>query len=518
MQPNNTPKKPENSRDYNPRLNSTDGFISRRDYNPHDYSRDLTPKVNHRNINLSHPNPRTSVPDQDILARQPESAAAAQPLDFTPPPKNKKRLPRIPKFKVPNIHHRTNKALEAILIILLLSGASIGLFVWYRNQNNPQKVFLEAYRKNLSTSNYVSYTTSNGLYSRVGYDFINPKNPIIFSEQNITSSGAIFTAQGYGTSKETYIRYTKLPKAIQPPLSQAGINTYVKIRSDGVLPSGVPASIVKASDPRYRVIGPVLFSNLDKSKTNQLINYLRNNNVYKYSAKDISSTKLNNKKVIVYKTKLDITKIKLINQSLASMMGFTPADIEGAIKSLDNYKDAEVKIYISTDKRIVRMEAKGALVNLITTYSDFNKIATPMEPETKVLWQNFASVHYQMQAAAASSQPASIVDSSRKSRLSELHDQLVNYYNQTSSYPTIDNLNSSDWVNTNLIGFDPDLLRDPIGSSLVIQSSPTGSSLAYIASPENPSARCANTPENPCAHFRIISTLSDGKQYFRQDP
>ena len=539
MQPNNTPKRPETAPDISRRPASIDGMVTRRDYNPRIYRRDsldgMQQPVSRRPISpnvqpTSTPPPTAAQVSQPQFKSPPEQnfqpsnnsfqapPASPQKIDFTPPSKKRKKLPRIPRIRAPKLQRRTSKALQIFVITIIAIGALSGLYVWYKNQNSPEKLFLTAYQKNLSTSNYSAYTNSGGLYSRIGYDFVNPKNPIIFSDQNISNIGAVFTAEGYGTSKETYIRYTKLPKAIQPPLSQAGLNTYVKIRSEGALPSGVPASIIKASDPRYRIIGPILFSNLDKSKADQILNYIKNNNVYQYDKKDVKSTKLNGKKVTVFNTKLDVTKVQLINQSLASMMGFTPADVEGAIKGLDNYKDAVVKIYINSDKRIVRIEASGQLINLSTDYSEFNKISTPMEPETKVLWQNFATVHYQMQAASANVQPVSIVDNARKARLSALHDQLIKYQKQTSSFPAIDNLNNPNWVNSNLIGFDVDLLRDPTGTSLAVQASPTGSSLAYVTTPEIANGKCANTPENPCAHFRVISILSSGKQYLTQDP
>ena len=539
MQPNNTPNRPEINNDRSRRPASIDGMVTRRDYNPRIYRRDsldgMQQPVSRRpispNVQPTSSVVQTTVPQNQTQLQTPAQPNVQQPdnsfqptanpsqkLDFTPPSKKRKKLVKIPRIRAPKLQHRTSRVLQLAVITILALGALSGLYVWYKNQNSPEKLFLTAYQKNLSTSNYSAYTNSGGLYSRIGYDFVNPKNPIIFSEQNISSSGAVFTAEGYGTSKETYIRYTKLPKAIQPPLSQAGLNTYVKIRSEGALPSGVPASVIKASDPRYRIVGPILFSNLDKSKADQILNYIKNNNVYKFDKKDVSTTKLNGKKVIVFNTKLDVTKVQLINQSLASMTGFTPADVEGAIKSLDNYKDAIVKIYVNSDKRIVRIEASGQLINLSTDYSEFNKIATPMEPETKVLWQNFATVHYQMQAVATSAQPAGVVDNARKARLSALHDKLIEYNKQTSSYPTLENLNNPNWISSNLIGFDVDLLRDPAGSSLTVQSSPTGSSLAYVTTPEMATGKCTNTPENPCAHFRVISTLSNGKQYIAQDP
>lgn len=547
MDTNNMPKRPENGPQYRQRPTSIDGVISRRDYNPRNYTRDGISSIQQPKVSQPlPPQPRPSQPTLQQTTPQPPPTPQIQTdkyysppiqapaytetnsqelenhpatkLDFTPPPKKKKRLPKIPKIRAPRLQHRTSKVLQITLITLIIFGSLGGLFMWYKNQNSPQKLFLAAYKKNLSTSNYSSYTTSNGLYSRVGYDFINLKNPIIFSEQNISSSGAVFTAEGYGTPKETYIRYTKLPKSVQPPLSQAGLNTYVKIRADGALPGGVPAAIIKASDPRYRVISPILFGNLDKAKSDQILNYIKTNNVYTYDKKDVSSTKLNGKKVTVYNTKIDVAKIQLINQSLSSMMGFTPADVEGAIKSLNNYKDATVKIYIASDKRIIRLEANGPQINQATDYSEFNKISTPMEPETKVTWQNFASVHYQMQAAAASAQPASVIDNNRKTKLAGLRNQLLEYQRQTSSFPTIENLNNPNWVNTNLIGFDVDLLRDPLATTINIQSSPGGNSLAYITTPEIANARCTNAPENPCAHFRVISTLSNGQQYTAQDP
>lgn len=515
MQPKNNYRPEDRRASYRPRPVSIDGVYERRYTRPTQPSHSRYAAIKSRHTEVD---PKSTLSSQPTFTNPSISGQTAgnydqthslkNQLDFTPPPKKKTKL----RIKKPRIFSKKLFKFLGLLIVGIIVLVSLVLaFRWYANQNSPQKLFLEAYYNSLQTTNFKAYTKNGETDSRVGFDLMNPKNPIIFSNQTISSSGAIFNVEGYGNSKTSYIKYVKLPKSIQSPLSTAALNAQVMVRSNGVLPANVPTTIAEANDPRYRLVGPVVFGNLDKKTAEQMINYIKNNNVYTIDNKKTERADLDGNKVTVIEAKMNIGQVKLLNQSMAGTMGFTAADVEGAINNLDNFKGDNLKIFIGKDKRILRTELINNSSSLITSYSDFNQIATPLEPQTKVQWQNFADVHYQMQAIAAGSQPIKSIDNTRKNKLQSINKQFKKYYLQTGSYPTLENLNNPMWVSANLSGFDPDLLRDPLSPSVSLKGAPAVSIFAYTTTPELKTSNCSNNPENPCAHYNLIATLADGK-------
>ena len=79
-------------------------------------------------------------------------------------------------------------------------------------------------------------------------------------------------------------------------------------------------------------------------------------------------------------------------------------------------------------------------------------------------------------------------------------------------------MNNPVWISTNLFGFDPELLRDPLSPSIMLSDSPKANVLAYSTVAETPNKTCDNTPANGCAHYKLTVTLSNGQQYSVTDP
>lgn len=457
-------------------------------------------------------------PQREALFQQ--SNAIKQLDEIVNPPKKKFRLPRIPKSQVPKskLKRFLKYAALAVGIILIITGASFGVYRQAKN-NSPDKVFADAMLNNLQTKQVVVNTKSKTENSSVGFDFANSKNPVMYSRQDINTNGSITSSQGYGNTKNSYFRYSTIPSTIQPNLRTALLNAQVKVRENGSLPVNVPGNIIRATDPLYRMVGPILLSNLDQANSQKISKYLIDKKAYKYSKKDVVKQKYNGKTVLAYTTKLNINEIKTSNQSVIITMGFYPFEVEGVIGALDGLKDATLKMYISTgDHRLVATELTTTEGTITTTYDKYNQSSTPIEPQTRLSWVDYADAHYKMQADLAATRPLTELDIYRKNQVDSLKPFLQKYFSQANSYPSYANLNSTGWVRSNLLGVDVDYLRDPIATTLNISNTPRPGLISYSALGENGSANCDNTPINSCAGYKLTATLSNGQQYTVQAP
>lgn len=473
-------------------------------------------------------NSATTVPRENL---QPSINSQREPLfqqnstlnqldEIVHPPKKKFKLPKIPKRNVPKSKIKRFIKLTILIVVVstLVFGASATIYRQAKN-NSPEKVFADAMLNNLQTKQVVVSTKSKTENSTVGFDFSNAKNPIMYSKQNLNTNGSTTSSQGYGDTKNSYFKYSAIPTTIQPALRSALLNAQVRVRENGSLPVNVPGNIIRATDPLYRMVGPVLMSNLDQNNSQKISKYLIDKKAYKYSKQDVVKQKYNGKTVLAYTTTLNVNEIKTSNQSVVITMGFYPFEVEGVINALDNLKDAKFKMYIATgDHRLVATELTTTDGTVITTYDKYNQPSTPIEPQTKLSWVNYADAHFKMQSDLAATRPLTELDSYRKKQIDSFKPFLQKYFSQANSYPSYANLNSTGWVRSNLLGVDVDYLRDPISSTFNISNTPRPAAISYSAVGENGSLNCDNTPISPCVGYRLSATLSNGQQYSVQAP
>ncbi|MDB5170331.1 MAG: hypothetical protein JWO35_25 [Candidatus Saccharibacteria bacterium] len=470
---------------------------------------------------VSTPEPSTPEP---VLAAPAPLPNLPESERFAPPKPVRKRrklpkLPRFPKFRKPVI---SGRAIKIILIILAVSVVLGGLYALMRYQayrNNPDTVFKDALQASLSTTKFQSETMPDTTSSKVSYDLSAPTNPMVSSEATIQLSGTSYDVNGYGTAKNTYVSYRSLPKTVSPSLSSVVQNAWVGVRINGALPAGVPTALAGAGDPRNLAYGPVFFANIAPKIRKQQVQYMIAKKVYDYKVEKVTQTKIGDTKVFVFAAQPNVSYLKIANQSAAFSAGLTPADIQDAVNALDNLKGATMKLYIAkSNHQLVRTEITKDNRTVSTTYSYDSNLALPTEPQTKLGWPDFASYQFQIEAQAATKQPAAQLDSTRKAQLDSLHSYLATYFAQNESYPSLANVNDQAWVAGNLNGIDPDVMRDPLASSLTLLAAPKAAVLAYQPLPPSGKGACDNTVANPCVHYKLIATLSNNQQYIVQDP
>jgi hypothetical protein len=253
----------------------------------------------------------------------------------------------------------------------------------------------------LSLTKLQTQTTAGNSHTEAKYDFSAITNPIVSTAATIQLNGLNFGVDGYGSAKNTYISYTKLPANVNSALATTVKNGWIQIRSNSAIPKDVNPALANLADPRYQAFGPIVTGNFADKTRQQLVRFMQQHHVYKYDINNISKTSLGGEKVLAYPVDIDTSYLKIVNQSAASSEGLSPEDIQAAIDALGELKGAKTTIYVSTsDHTFARLDATRGDQTVTKTYSHYNDVTLPDEPQTKLLWQTFAPFQAQLEAQA----------------------------------------------------------------------------------------------------------------------
>lgn len=330
---------------------------------------------------VSLPPPSTVTP-QPVTPVQP-----TQPLQFTPPPAQKswRRL-------------AVRGGLAALFVLLLAAGA-IAFFRLQSRQNNPELAFTDALTASLSTPKLqVAYTTGEHK-SQVLYDLTNLTNPIVSNQATLQLVGADFEIQTYGTAKDTYLSYRKVPDVINARIATMVRDGWIKLRAHGVLPPNATPQLVNLADPRYLAFGPVIVGNYPLEARTQLVNFMQAHKVYDYRPQAVTTKMLDGRKVFVYPVRLNVAYLKIANQSAATNNKFTPTDMQPTVAALDALQGATATLYVTAKThRLQQVELTKDGETSTMTYSHYNDVVMPDEPQTKLAWSDFARLQTQMEA------------------------------------------------------------------------------------------------------------------------
>ena len=103
----------------------------------------------------------------------------------------------------------------------------------------------------------------------------------------------------------------------------------------------------------------------------------------------------------------------------------------------------------------------------------------------------------------------------RQRDIAELRDGLEAYYYQNNKYPTLADLNNTNWRAANMKSIDPETFRDPKGSSYNLAAKPAKDVYAYdvISSSGVP---CDNVKVT-CTQYSLTATLEGGGTYVKNN-
>ena len=336
------------------------------------------------------PQPNTEHIQQPQPASSQNSQAA--PLPTTPV---SHETPKPSKFSPPK-----QKKRRKIFMIIAIVAASLlviaGIISIARAQaawNNPDKAMKDAIYNNLSLKKVKSQTKSEAINSTTEYDFTSLKNPIISTESSIPQSNGPINMTGYGSVKSNYFSYSKLPSNLNSQGVKNAVNAVVQTRDDGKEFKGVDGMPKKVGDPRYQVISPLLLGNYDEKTRTQLTDFILNNKVYGYDINKVKTEKINDEDMLAYPIKINLSYLRVSNQSAVFNMGFDPAEIQLGIDNLGELEGAKVTIYISkSDHKFNRIKIEKDGQTKTIDYTNHDDLSMSDEPQTKLIWPNFEPV------------------------------------------------------------------------------------------------------------------------------
>lgn len=122
---------------------------------------------------------------------------------------------------------------------------------------------------------------------------------------------------------------------------------------------------------------------------------------------------------------------------------------------------------------------------------------------------------YSADASSDAAVPNNAADTERTTDIKALHAQLEAYYAENGSYPSLSDLNDSNWLKTNMKGLDKEALKDPKGTNYTLAALPAPNVYAYTAMGDD--GKPCSDATNPCAKYTLTAQLSDGSKYTKQD-
>lgn len=106
-------------------------------------------------------------------------------------------------------------------------------------------------------------------------------------------------------------------------------------------------------------------------------------------------------------------------------------------------------------------------------------------------------------------------DTERQRDIKELRIGLEAYYEQNQRYPTLDDLNKSEWRAAHMKGLEDDSLQDPLGTELKIVAKPAPYAYAYTATSAKGTA--CNEEKTPCTQYALTATLEGGGTFVKNN-
>jgi len=104
------------------------------------------------------------------------------------------------------------------------------------------------------------------------------------------------------------------------------------------------------------------------------------------------------------------------------------------------------------------------------------------------------------------------LDNERRHDLKAIQTKIETYFAQTGRYPLLSELNSPDWVTTNMPGLAQAVTTDAAGPRLVFASKPTLKQYAYQVYADSKQADCTAQSAR-CIVYVLTAVLSDGSSY-----
>jgi hypothetical protein len=404
-----------------------------------------------------------------------------------------------------------------LILLALVAGGVYAFLTWQAKQRDPVTLLRDGINNSLLVRQVEigAETPDSSLTS--AFDFSTAADPLMSNQGTRNIAGATYGLAGYGSKADTYVSYTTFPDGVSAQSAATAKNAWVQLKAQGQTPPAADPALVTTADPMYQLIGPVIVGNYTAQARKQLADYLVSQKVYTVSSKSAQIDTEASEKTYILPVSLNVGYLKVSWQSAAASLGLTPADIQSGIDHLAQLKDTKGSLYITAkDHKIVKFTGTSTSGEFTYTYKNYGHASVVAEPETKLTWQTFAALDWQILSQAATRQSGQRLDVQRKAAIDSLHTALASYFTQNSSYPGPAAINDTTWI-SGLTGVDQTTQRDPLAANLQLPQAPKANTYAYIPVPASGKGPCDGKTV-PCLHYKLIATLSNGQQYTVQDP
>jgi hypothetical protein len=308
-----------------------------------------------------------------------------QSLPTMNPPKNvaKQTKTKVPKSK------KIIRMGSLVLIILIIVCA----YLLLTKSNSPITVFNKALSNALSTKSFEQITSVNGSREDIKFNTSNVLEPVLSSNVTIDFLVAI-NQSGYGTLQNTFIKYNSLKSSSGLGISSADLQniSYLKkwiiVKTNGINPSG-SESVEAYIDPDFDFFGQYIFGNFSNSQRQQLLNYIKSNNIYQFNPKNVTTGTVNGRKVYVYQVGLNIEKLSKYNDMVASMMKLSLSNISSTISSLNSIPKSETFYIDKRSSELLQISESTNGTKSTISYQNFNDIKLPSQPKPELTWSKF---------------------------------------------------------------------------------------------------------------------------------
>jgi len=407
----------------------------------------------------------------------------------------------------------SRRLLRRLIIGAVFIGLSIVIaasaYSIFKPAPKPSAVFQSALQTALSTKSVTLSTTTNSATASevmtTKYLLANNQHLQASMLDTITSKGkTTLKLEGYGTKSNTYLKVdksTSIDKQLQ--------NTWIQLRKNGTLPDPIDAvgTHYPVYDPRYALLSGFVFANASAAAQTSYIDYLQKQQIYSYDTTAVTKETLG--KVAAYRYEVTIKHPALLVKEEAALLGIKDTTaIDYATASLTARPRLVLHISIGNP----RLLAINVGSNSTTLYGSYDTTTLPKEPN--------AALQYTAYGVLVSSGNAvtdgAVNDAKRQSALGAIQTSLESYYAIAGSYPSLTDMNSSDWVAANLPDLEQATLQDPTGKSPSLTATPAKNQYAYQVTADDGSSSC-ETDDSTCQLYTLVATLSDGSTYSLQN-
>ena len=106
-------------------------------------------------------------------------------------------------------------------------------------------------------------------------------------------------------------------------------------------------------------------------------------------------------------------------------------------------------------------------------------------------------------------------DTERQSDIKAIHSQVEAYYAQNGKYPTLSDINDSDWRATNMKSLEENALKDPQGTKAILDPKPSMNVYAYDVKAADKNT-CNNATKD-CVQYNLTANLENGQTFTKQN-